>query len=47
MDTKGEMKSGVNWEIGIGIYTLLILSIKQITNENLLYSTETRLSALW
>ena len=27
------------WEIGIGIYTLLILCIKYITNENLLYST--------
>ena len=38
MDTKGEMKSGVTWEIGIDIYTWLILSIKQITNENLLYS---------
>ena len=30
---------GMNWEIGIDIYTLLILCIKQITNENLLYST--------
>ena len=27
----------MNWEIGIDIYTLLC--IKQITNENLLYST--------
>ena len=25
-----------NWEIGIGIYTLLILCIKQVTNENIL-----------
>ena len=28
---------GINWEIGIDIYTLLY--IKQITNKNLLYST--------
>ena len=28
---------GINWEIGIDIYT--ILYIKQITNKNLLYST--------
>ena len=27
----------MNWEIGIDIYTLLY--IKQMTNENLLYST--------
>ena len=25
----------MNWKIGIDIYTLLILCIKQITNENL------------
>ena len=29
----------MNWEIGIDIYKLLILCIKQITNENMLYST--------
>ena len=28
MDTKGEGGSGMNWEIGIDIYTLLILCIK-------------------
>ena len=28
---------GMNWEIGIDIYTLLY--IKQITNKDLLYST--------
>ena len=41
MDTKGEKGwgDGMNWEIGIDIYTLLILCIKYITNENLLYST--------
>ena len=39
MDTKGEMKSGVSWGIGIDIDALLVLSIKQRTNENLLHST--------
>ena len=34
------------WEIGTDKYTLLILCIKQITNENLLYSTWTLLNAL-
>ena len=33
----GEGADGMNWEIRIDIYTLLC--IKQITNENLLYST--------
>ena len=33
-----ERGSGMNWEIGIDIYTLIC--IKQITNKNLLYSTE-------
>ena len=36
MDTKG-IGGGMNWEIGIDVYTPL--SIKQVTNENLLYST--------
>ena len=35
----GEGGSGKNWEIGMDIYTLLILFIKYITNENLLCST--------
>ena len=35
MDTKGENGSGMNWEMGTDIYTLLILCIEQITNENL------------
>ena len=40
MDTKGERGwGGRNWQIGIDIYTLLLLSIKQITNENILYTT--------
>ena len=30
---------GDDWEIGIDMYTLLMLCIKQITNESLLYST--------
>ena len=29
----------MNWEIEIDIYTVLMLCIKQTTNENLLYST--------
>ena len=32
-----ELSGGINWEIGIDIYTLLY--IKQITNKGLLYST--------
>ena len=35
MDTKEGRRSKINWEIGIGIYTLLILYIKYMTNENL------------
>ena len=38
MDTKVE-SGGMNWEIGTGIYTLLILQIKYITTENLLFGT--------
>ena len=33
MDTKGEVGSGMNWEVEIDIYTLLILCIKCITND--------------
>ena len=36
---RGERRGGMNWEIGKDIYTILILYIKQITNENLLYGT--------
>ena len=36
MVTKGERGEGINWEIGIDIYTLQC--IKFITNKNLLYS---------
>ena len=39
MDTKGEGGDGINWEIGTDIDILFILCIKQITNENLFYST--------
>ena len=38
MDTKGGKwggEGGMNWEIGIDMYTLIC--IKQITNKNLLY----------
>ena len=31
-------RGGMNWEIGIDIYTLLCT--KEITNENLLYNAE-------
>ena len=37
MVTKEERGRGINWEIGIDIYTLLC--IKQTANKNLLYST--------
>ena len=35
--TRGEREGGINWEIGIDIYTLLY--IREITNKDLLYST--------
>ena len=35
----GEGQGGMNWEMGTDIFTLLIQSIRQITNEDLLYST--------
>ena len=38
-DLKHSCRGGLNWEIGTDIYTLLILCIKSITNESLLYST--------
>ena len=38
MNTWWGAESGMNWEIGIDLYTLLC--IKQIIHENLLYSTE-------
>ena len=38
MDTKGKGGGGMNWEIGIDIYSI-DMCIKQITNENLLYRT--------
>ena len=34
-----ERGDGMNWEIGTDIYIVLKLCIKQVTNENLLYST--------
>ena len=37
MVIKEERGRGINWEIGIDIYTLLY--IKQTTNKNLLHST--------
>ena len=37
MVTRGEKGRGINWEIGIDVYTLLY--IKYITNKDLLCST--------
>ena len=37
IDTKRERADQMNWEIGIDIYTLLC--IKQVVNEDLIYST--------
>ena len=36
MGSKGEKGSGMTWEMGTGTYTLLILCVEQITNEDLL-----------
>ena len=36
MDTRVGRRGGMNWEIGVDIY--ILLCIKQITSENLLYS---------
>ena len=41
MDNKGKGGDGMNWEIGIDIYTPLIRCIKSVTNKSLLYSTGT------
>ena len=46
MNIKAGKSSWVNWETGINIYTL-ILRIKWITNENLLYSTGNSTQSLW
>ena len=43
----GRAFGGMNWEFGVDVYTLLILYIKQITNENQLYNLRNLLSALW
>ena len=45
MDTKQGEGGGMNWEIGINIYTLQC--VKQITSENLLHSTRTFAHAQW
>ena len=39
LDIKRERGSGKDWEIGMGTYTLLILCMKETTNEKLSYST--------
>ena len=33
-------KSGMNWDTGTDTYTILMLWMKRITNQNWLYSTE-------
>ena len=40
MVTKRERGKAGSWEIGLDVYILLSISIKQITNKNLPYSTE-------
>lgn len=45
MDTKQERGGGMNCKTEIDTYTLLILGIKEMPNESLLYSRE--LSALF
>ena len=37
MDTKGGRGGGMNWEVGINIYTLMCMEC--IANEGLLYGT--------
>ena len=44
---QGEKGSGMNWEIGIAIYTLLVLCIKEISKEDLPHSAGNSPSALW
>ena len=39
MVTKGERRGGINWEIGIDLYILLILYRKWINSKDPLYST--------
>ena len=36
---EGKEGGGLNWETGIDMYALLMLCMKQVTNENLLHST--------
>ena len=42
----GEMRDEMDWEIGVDIYTLLILCVKYLTNGNLLYRSENSYSGL-
>ena len=39
MNSKGKERDGMNWEIGIDIYTSLTQCVKSVTNKNRLYST--------
>ena len=38
MDTKGGSGGGVNWEVGIGTHTLLILWVEEVADEDTLHS---------
>ena len=44
---QGEKGSGMNWEIGVDTYTLLILRIKEISKRTYCTAQRTLLSALW
>ena len=46
MDTKGERRGGMNWEIGTDISTLLILCTKELMRMYRI-AQGTLLSALW
>ena len=46
MGAKGE-GDGMNWEMGINTYTLLILCIQWVTHEHLWYSTGKSIENLW
>ena len=43
----GKGEGGMNWEIGIDTYTLLIVCIKQTIEGNICIAQGTLLNALW
>ena len=46
VQTRRGRGGGVNWEAGVDTYTLLILGIKQVTSDSILYRGTLR-TALW